>query len=71
EVGSSLMLIRSRRQVTIKLGRFGPGTGALAWFAPGGRAVGYRIPRDHSERPWRIGFKGRGPVTVCPASPSK
>jgi len=70
EVTSSLLYIRPTNQVVIRLGRFGPGVGALGWRTIGNRPTGYRIPEDNSDRAWRIGFQGTGKVTVCPARAS-
>ena len=67
ELNSPLLQITAERDVVIRLGRFGSGATAAAWKAPGGRAIGYRIPPDRSWRPWRIGFQGEGAVTVCEA----
>ena len=67
ELDSGLLSIKSEDKVLIRLGRFGPGTGAVAWQVGKGERVGYLIPDDNSDRPWRIGFEGDGKVTVCPS----
>jgi hypothetical protein len=66
KVESSLLFIESEQKVVIRLGRFGSGTDAAAWQVSRGRPIGYLIPDDNSDRPWRIGFQGDGKVTVCP-----
>lgn len=66
EVDTEYLLIRSRQLVLTRLERFGPGM--TSWAVPAGRAVGFRIPEDNSERPWQIGFEGEGEVTLCPAT---
>lgn len=67
---SPLLWIRADRTVQIRVGRFGPDAGAVAWSAPARRPTGYEIPADWSGIPWRIGFKGSGKVRVCPARPA-
>jgi hypothetical protein len=67
-VKSPLLLIRPANDVVIQLGRFGTSATAIAWQAKAGRPIGYEIPPDRSDRPWRIGFKGEGKVTVCDAA---
>lgn len=69
-VDSRELWIRSRQNVLIRLGRFGPGAGALGYEVEAGIPTGYSIPADLSDRPWRIGFQGSGPVKVCPARPA-
>lgn len=66
-VPADTLHIRARNQAIVRLGRFGPGTPAVAWAVPAGVSVGYRIPPDGSGRAWRIAFQGSGPVRVCPA----
>lgn len=67
-VRSRLSYIDSKQKVVIRLGRYGDGAHAAAWAALGGKPIGYVIPGDRSGRPWRIGFEGRGEVTICPAT---
>ena len=67
-VAGPLLYIRPARDAVVRLTRFGPAPGAPAWLVPGGRASGYRIPADDSDRPWRIGFQGRGEVLLCEAT---
>lgn len=68
-VTSELLYLRSEEMVVILLGRFGSGAEAVAWALAPGEPVGYMIPPDRSTRPWQIGFRGSGEVTVCPARP--
>jgi hypothetical protein len=71
ELDSPLLLIRSARTALIYVGRFGDGLDAPAWAVPAGTPIGFEFPVDRSREPWRIGFKGRGQVKVCPAGPAK
>lgn len=68
DISGPLSYIVAERDVVIRLGRYGDRADAVAWAAPAGKAVGYRIPPDRSRRPWRIAFQGSGKVTLCPAT---
>lgn len=69
ELPSSLTYISARQDAVIRLERYGDSAGAAGWLK-GGRPIGYLVPRDRSDVPWRIGFQGEGEVTVCPARPA-
>ena len=69
-IAPGTFLISSQSDTAVRLARYGSGPGALAWSVGAGKPLGYRIPADRSSRPWRIGFQGRGEVTVCPARPA-
>lgn len=47
-----------------------PGTGRAGMGSRGRQSDRVPDPADRSDRPWRIGFKGSGKVTVCPAMPA-
>lgn len=69
-VPSPFLYLHSDGDVLIYLGRFSDGATAVAWAIGKNHPIGYEIPADRSERPWRIGFRGSGKVTVCPARPA-
>lgn len=71
KVDSPLLYLSSRQNVPILLGRFGDGLNAAGWAVAAGTPTGYRIPADESGVPWRIGFRGKGAVTICSASRAK
>ena len=56
---------RGEAEVALSLGRFSEGLpvnfGSLAPHTP----VSLYIPEDRSERPWRLGLTGSGPVRLC------
>jgi hypothetical protein len=55
--GAEVLLGRFSDGLPVDLGTLRPG--------PGGSLT---IPADRSTRPWRLGLRGEGPVTVCEAS---
>jgi hypothetical protein len=55
--GAEVLLGRFSDGLPVDLGTLRPG--------PGGSLT---IPADRSTRPWRLGLRGAGPVTVCEAS---
>lgn len=71
DLPSSLNYIAAEEGVQIRLGRYADEAEAIAWGAPAGRPIGYFVPKDNSERPWRISFRGQGEVKICAARPSR
>jgi len=63
--GTAVLSASNETEAKVMLGRFSDGlpfdAGSLS---PGSRAS-VTIPADRSDRPWRLGAHGRGPVTVC------
>jgi hypothetical protein len=72
QIGPSTIALMTARnaRARVSLGRFSDGLPLdLGPLRPGSR-VSLAIPPDGSARPWRLGFEGRGPVTVCgPGAP--
>ena len=57
--------IRSEREVFLAVGRYSDGvTTGAALVEPDVETL-LRIPRDLSDKPWRVGFFGEGEVRVC------
>ena len=49
----------------VRLGRFSDGLPLVAGSLRPGFPISLALPADGSDRPWRLGFRGHGPVTVC------
>jgi hypothetical protein len=66
-VGAGRVALAASRltRAGVKLSRFAePLTIGVGALKPGSRAS-LAIPADRSTHPWRLGFEGHGPVTVC------
>ena len=52
-------------RASVRLGRFSDALPVKAGALRPGARASLAIPSDRSDRPWRLGLQGRGPVTVC------
>ena len=59
------------KSVFLLVGRYGDGATTGAAAAESGVTTLVRVPRDSSDKPWRIGFFGGGEVRVCASAAEK
>jgi hypothetical protein len=63
--GTVVMRARRRTSAEVLLARFSDGFSVDLGALQPGSARSLTIPADRSTRPWRLGLRGAGPVTVC------
>jgi hypothetical protein len=63
--GEVVLSARTGTEARVALGRFSDELPVVAGPLSAGSRASLTIPRDNSARPWRLGLRGHGPVTVC------
>jgi len=67
ELGPGTIGLRASEgtRVKVELGRFSDQTPFVAGSLAPGSSASLTVPADGSDRPWRLGLVGHGPVAVC------
>jgi hypothetical protein len=68
--GEFTLKARAATKSGVLLGRFSDGLPVDLGTLPPGPGGSLTIPADRSTRPWRLGLRGAGPVTVCETPPA-
>ena len=63
--GAHTLVNTAPADVEVLLGRFSDGLPVGLGPLPAGGAAALEIPADRSDRPWRLGVSGQGPVAIC------